>query len=33
IVQQTKQFFENVRLENSEQHLGDLVWMIKASNS
>ena len=33
IVQQPKQFFENVRLENSEQHLGDLVWMIKASNS
>ena len=33
IVQQPKQFFENVTLENSEQHLGDLVWMIKASNS
>lgn len=28
---QPKQFFEQVALENTQQHLGDLVWMIQAS--
>ncbi|EXB24385.1 leucine carboxyl methyltransferase family protein [Acinetobacter baumannii 1437282] len=31
-VLQPKQFFEHTALENKEQHLGDLVWMIQASN-
>ena len=31
-VLQPKQFFEHAALENKEQHLGDLVWMIQASN-
>lgn len=31
-VLQPKQFFEHTVLENKEQHLGDLVWMIQASN-
>lgn len=31
-VLQPKQFFEQVKLENNDQHLGDLVWMIQASN-
>ena len=29
---QPKQFFEQAILENKQQHLGDLVWMIQASN-
>jgi O-methyltransferase involved in polyketide biosynthesis len=29
-VLQPKEFFEQTRLENKEQHLGDLVWMIQA---
>ncbi len=31
-VLQPKEFFEQTRLENKEQHLGDLVWMIQATN-
>lgn len=31
-VLQPKQFFENVDLESNQQHLGDLVWMIQATN-
>lgn len=31
-VLQPKEFFEHTRLENKEQHLGDLVWMIQATN-
>ena len=31
-VLQPKEFFEQTRLENKEQHLGDLVWMIRATN-
>ncbi len=31
-VLQPKQFFEHAALENKQQHLGDLVWMIQASN-
>lgn len=31
-VLQPKQFFEHTALKNKEQHLGDLVWMIQASN-
>lgn len=31
-VLQPKQFFEQVTLENKQQHLGDLVWTIQASN-
>ncbi|MDH0565605.1 class I SAM-dependent methyltransferase [Acinetobacter courvalinii] len=31
-VLQPKQFFEHAALENKEQHLGDLVWIIQASN-
>lgn len=29
---QPKQFFEHAVLENTQQHLGDLVWMIQATN-
>ncbi len=32
-IQQPKQFFEQQILENNQQHLGDLVWTIKASNN
>ena len=31
-VLQPKEFFEQTHLENKEQHLGDLVWMIQATN-
>jgi len=31
-VLQPKQFFEHTHLENKQQHLGDLVWVIQASN-
>ncbi|ENW06844.1 class I SAM-dependent methyltransferase [Acinetobacter beijerinckii] len=31
-VLQPKQFFENVDLESNQEHLGDLVWMIQATN-
>ncbi|PKF35729.1 class I SAM-dependent methyltransferase [Acinetobacter proteolyticus] len=31
-VLQPKQFFEHAVLENTQQHLGDLVWMIQATN-
>ncbi|WP_336938285.1 class I SAM-dependent methyltransferase [Acinetobacter modestus] len=31
-VLQPKEFFEQTRLENKQQHLGDLVWMIQATN-
>ncbi|MCH7294873.1 class I SAM-dependent methyltransferase [Acinetobacter higginsii] len=31
-VLQPKQFFEQATLENTQQHLGDLVWVIQASN-
>ncbi|USA47023.1 class I SAM-dependent methyltransferase [Acinetobacter sp. C26M] len=31
-VLQPKQFFEQATLENTQQHLGDLVWMIQATN-
>jgi len=33
VIQQPKQFFEQQILENNQQHLGDLVWTIKASNN
>ncbi|MHA3984046.1 class I SAM-dependent methyltransferase [Acinetobacter venetianus] len=33
LIQQPKQFFEQQILENNQQHLGDLVWTIKASNN
>lgn len=33
MIQQPKQFFEQQILENNQQHLGDLVWTIKASNN
>ncbi|RZG81225.1 class I SAM-dependent methyltransferase [Acinetobacter venetianus] len=32
-IQQPKQFFEQQILENNQQHLGDLVWTINASNN
>ncbi|EEH67693.1 MULTISPECIES: class I SAM-dependent methyltransferase [Acinetobacter] len=32
-VLQPKQFFEQKILENKQQHLGDLVWTIQASNN
>ncbi|MCU4338897.1 class I SAM-dependent methyltransferase [Acinetobacter dispersus] len=31
-VLQPKQFFEQATLENTQQHLGDLVWVIQATN-
>ena len=31
-VTQPKQFFDRITLASKEQHLGDLVWMIHASN-
>lgn len=31
-VLQPKQFFDQTHLENDQQHLGDLVWMIRATN-
>lgn len=31
-VLQPKQFFEHTHLENKQQHLGDLVWVIQATN-
>ncbi|EPG41691.1 class I SAM-dependent methyltransferase [Acinetobacter colistiniresistens] len=31
-VLQPKQFFQQVTLESTQQHLGDLVWMIQATN-
>lgn len=31
-VLQPKQFFEHTTLENKDQHLGDLVWVIQATN-
>ncbi|MDO3666711.1 class I SAM-dependent methyltransferase [Acinetobacter higginsii] len=31
-VLQPKQFFEHTHLKNKQQHLGDLVWVIQATN-